>query len=175
MTEDKEIAAMTAIAKALDGIPSEEADTRARVLQWACSRYHVKFGSVPGERAKGPDWKEDSPLKNDGQEIAYDSLADLYQATAPDTDVNRALVTGFWLGKGEARGEFTGLGVNRELKNLGHPVANITDALQSLIDKRPSLVIQTAKSGAARQARKKYKLTVAGVSAVEQMIKTPKK
>jgi hypothetical protein len=57
--------------------------------------------------------------------------------------------------------------LNRELKNLGHEVGNITRALQGNIDEKPALVLQLRKSGGTKQARKIYKLSVAGIKAVE--------
>jgi DNA-binding PadR family transcriptional regulator len=49
-------------------------------------------------------------------------------------------------------------------------VSNITTALSSLIERKPQLVIQTRKSGNSKQARKRYRLTDAGIRAVERMI-----
>ena len=49
------------------------------------------------------------------------------------------------------------------LKDLGHRASNITDALSSAMKEKPALIIQVKKSGSARQARKLYKLTDAGV------------
>jgi hypothetical protein len=42
--------------------------------------------------------------------------------------------------------------------------------LGALQGRKPALVRQVAKSGRTRQARKKYKLTTAGISAVRAMI-----
>jgi hypothetical protein len=166
MSEDKEISAMSAIAKALDGFSEEDADVRERILQWACARYRVKvtIASQKQTERNSNDAKPDSP-----SDAGFTTFADLYHAANPKSDPDRALVAGYWLGQGAARSEFTGMDTNRQLKNLGHPVGNIAVALRSLIDKRPALVMQTAKSGSSRQARKKYKLTDAGVKAIAEM------
>lgn len=66
--------------------------------------------------------------------------------------------------------DFTSQEVNSELKNLGHGVTNITSAFSSLMKRKPALAMQTAKSGATQQARKRYKLTHAGRTAVQSMI-----
>ncbi len=65
---------------------------------------------------------------------------------------------------------FDSQSANTALKNLGHAIANITMALGALIKQKPALVLQTKKSGKSRQARKTFKLTVAGIKAVEDMI-----
>ena len=72
---------------------------------------------------------------------------------------------------GEGQVEFTAQLVNSKLKDLGYGVSNITDAFTTLMKRRPSLVMQTAKQGKSRQARKRYKLTRAGQDEVERMIR----
>jgi hypothetical protein len=62
--------------------------------------------------------------------------------------------------------------VNDELKHLGHGIGNITRAFDRLKRSRPQLVIQTKKAGTTKQARKTYKMTVEGKSAVEQLLQT---
>ena len=46
---------------------------------------------------------------------------------------------------------------------------NITSALDDLIEVRPQLVIQLAKAGTSKQARKRYKVTVAGAKKVQEL------
>jgi hypothetical protein len=47
---------------------------------------------------------------------------------------------------------------------------NITSALDDLIEVRPQLVIQLAKAGTSKQARKRYKVTVAGAKKVQELL-----
>ena len=63
--------------------------------------------------------------------------------------------------------EFDSQRVNSELKHLGYPVSNITRAFDRL---RPTFVQQTKKTGATRQARKRYRLTHEGRKRVEEML-----
>jgi hypothetical protein len=107
---------------------------------------------------------------SDGDDGELEDIADLYDAANPKTDAKRALIAGYWLSVGEGKTEFTGQAANTHLKNLGHGVSNITVALSQLKGQKPSLVMQTAKSGKSKQARKKYKLTTAGVSEVKAML-----
>jgi hypothetical protein len=100
----------------------------------------------------------------------YDTLAECITAAGPRTDAEYALVAGAYLQEKEGLKEITGLPVNKALTHTGHGVGNITDALQSNIDSTPQYVIQIAKSGKSKQARKKYKVTDAGFAEVERMI-----
>ena len=168
MSEDKEIAAMGTIAKALDQFTQGEEETLARVLTWACARYRFLPTGKGGAKEQRP--KGQANERDDNVERTFENLADLYHAAAPKTDVERALVAGYWVRVGEKKEEFGSQEINTALKNLGHGVGNITDAFESLISRKPAFVMQTAKSGTSRQARKKYKLTISGVKQVEQMI-----
>jgi hypothetical protein len=56
------------------------------------------------------------------------------------------------------------------LKNLGHGVKDITKVFSSLIATSPQQVIQTRKSGTSRQARKRYKVTKAGIARVQELL-----
>jgi hypothetical protein len=100
----------------------------------------------------------------------FSNFAELFDAAAPKTQAQKALVAGYWLQVCNAAESFDGFSANRELKQLGHGLANITAALDALKNEKPALALQTGKSGKAKQARKTYKLTVAGIRSVEAMI-----
>ena len=102
----------------------------------------------------------------------FDHLAELFDAAGPATEPERVLVVCYWVTHKDGDSEFTAQTVNSKLKDLGYGVGNITNAFQSLIKRTPALVIQTAKKGTSRQARKRYKLTNAGGSEVERMIRS---
>jgi hypothetical protein len=157
--KDQELTAMMSIAAVLDGFGEEQRDTVERILRWVASRYKV---TLQGPARPGNRGEED-----DG---AFEDFAELFHAAGPRQAPEKALVGGYWLMTGDGKGEFTGMELNTNLKNLGHGLSNVTDALTSLINRKPSFVLQTAKSGKSRQARKKYKLTRAGLDEVRRMI-----
>jgi hypothetical protein len=80
------------------------------------------------------------------------------------------LVVGYWFQVHQGMKDFDSQRVNAELKNMGHGVGNITEAFTRLIDRRPQFVIQTRKSGTARQARKLYRVTNEGIKRVQSML-----
>jgi hypothetical protein len=97
-------------------------------------------------------------------------LAELYSAARPETGAQKVLVGGYWLQVCSQQEEFTAQAVNDGLKETGARVANVTVAFNTLKAANPSLVLQIRKSGKAQQARKQYRLTVAGIRAVDEMI-----
>lgn len=104
------------------------------------------------------------------QENTFTEFAELYAATDPHSGADKALVAGYWLQVCQGAENFPGNSVNSELNHLGHKIGNITNALSSLNNAKPQLVLQLRKSGKTQQARKTYKLSTEGIKKVEEMI-----
>lgn len=108
--------------------------------------------------------------RDQSRNINYGSLAELYSAARPETGSQKVLVGGYWSQVCQGLEEFTAQLVNDQLKEIGAKVGNVTMAFNTLKAANPSLVLQVRKSGKSKQSRKQYKLTTAGIRAVEEMI-----
>jgi hypothetical protein len=156
---------MAALVNALDDL---DAAVRVRVIDWAANRYGVK---VQTARRGGADSAVGAVDDEEQTAPIFKHFSDLLDATqSPSTIAERALIGGYWFQVVQGEGTFTGLQVNNELKNAGHGIGNITDALTTLQSRSPAQVRQVMKSGRTKQARKTYKLTVAGIRAVQTMM-----
>lgn len=162
MPEDPEVAAMSKVASALAGLPE---DTQQRIIEWAAKKYSVILGSQ--RRTTSAVQRPEGGSPNNG---AFNDFVDLYDAASPNAEPERALVGGYWFQEVQQKPSFGGQEVNNALKDVGHGVSNITTALTALQRRKPALVRQMAKSGRSKQARKTYKLTSAGTSAVQRLI-----
>lgn len=159
---DQETQAIGQIASVIDSLGEEQ---RGRVIRYIVDRF-----SIPGAYAKKPTAGSDLGEVNSHTDHEFQDLASLFAACEPNTDSLRALVGAYWIQICENSQNFDGQSVNKELKHLGHGIANITKALHALIAQKPALVLQLRKSGTTRQARKLYKITDAGVKKVKAMI-----
>lgn len=159
--DDDELKAMKTIIQALEPL---DMAARARVLAWAAGRFQIAhLGQAAGLPRIGlKSWQH-------GQ-IQPASFAELFDMAQPGPEKEKALVAAYWTQVIEGNESFGSQSLNFELKNLGHGVGNITDALSQLLRERPALVLQLRKSGASKQARKTYKLTQAGIERVHEMI-----
>src|SRR5262249_24581396 len=101
---------------------------------------------------------------------SFRDFAEFYEATNPSTDSERALVGGYWFQEVKGQSDWGSRVVNAELNGLGHGLVNITTSLSDLMNKKPKLVIQTAKTGSSQQAHKKYRVTGEGLKRVRQML-----
>jgi hypothetical protein len=174
-----EVTAMQALVAALKGLDTESI---GRVLRWAADTYSVSVnvGGGAGNRGGGgrPGSGAGSGSSDSGNgngsmangATQFSDLAELFAATSPESDADRVLVAGYWAQFGEGRPEINSQEINSALKNLGHPIKNITSAFDTLKARKPAPVMQLKKSGTSKQARKTYKRTVAGKNNVELMI-----
>lgn len=163
MSAEKEIGAMSTISSALDDLDS---DARIRVLQWAMSHYGFTSSGLKSSQAPGPSLNSADTSKP-GQHTTF---AELFDAAQPNTEREKAMVAAYWLQVCEFSENFQSQSLNDLLKNLGHGIGNITEALNQLKNDRPALLLQLKKSGSSRQARKTYKLTLEGSKRVDAMI-----
>jgi hypothetical protein len=159
MTDEDEINAMKQISAALG--PLDDL-ARGRVLYWAMSRYRTKASGADGASHAGANSQRDA--------TRFDTFAELFAAADPTTEREKALLAAYWEQVCRAQASLASQTLNDLLKDLGHGVGNITDALSALKDERPALVLQLKKSGTSKQARKTYKLTVEGIRRVQSMI-----
>ena len=161
MTElSKELKAMAQVEAALNELDDEE---RARVMQWASARFGVIVKPGKKDNGEGSD-------AGDIDTTHYATLAELYDAAAPNTDADRALVAAYWFQIRQGAADVEAQAINAELKHMGHRVGNITRAFDALKFHRPAFIIQTRKEGTTKQARKRYKVTGEGKKAVEKLI-----
>jgi hypothetical protein len=163
-----ELAFMKAIAEGAKGL--DDATIR-RVLRWALEALVAPqaVGSTVGNptiTSAAPDAARTAAAERP----QYATLADFFSSCNPATDTEKALVVGYWAQVKEGSPEFDAQSINKELKHMGHGVANITSAFDNLIARKPQFVIQTRKSGNTKQARKLYKLTTEGIRTVERMV-----
>ena len=148
---DPEISAMAKVAEALEDL---DESTRSRVLKWASDRFDVVLAQ-PALQVQQP---------------ATASASEISEETSPSTHPERVLVAGYWHQVIQGQSDLTSGALNKDLKDLGYAVSNISEKFDSLMGTKPQLAIQLKKSGNSRQARKKYKITKAGIDKVNQML-----
>lgn len=167
--QDPEVVAIGKVCEAVAGL---EPDVQQRVIRWAADKFKVAHLGPESPRRQAQnrgDVREEAAAA--AEEVkAFNDFSSFYDAADPQTESQKALVAGYWLQQGNEHQDWTSQAANKELKNLGHGIANITGAFDDLIGQRPRLVIQTRKEGTSKQARKKYKVTGEGIKAVKQLL-----
>ncbi len=168
---DAEVAAIQAVVEALSPL---ETDSRQRVLEYVAAR----FGSTV-QRARS-DSQQDAATRDEDESLegrrksaegpSFETLAELFDAARPRSNPDKALVAAYWVQVCRGSESFASASINKELKNLGHGLSNVTDAINGLKKRKPAPVVQLKKSGKSRQARTIHKVTDTGIRTVEKMI-----
>jgi len=167
MPLDPEIRAITVVCEALEPLEDE---VRRRVLKYVGDRFGVQVPSAmaSGRRAGGAPHADDeeSDIGN------FDGIAEVFTAAGPPKagPEKVLLVAAFIQSQPEHAEGFRSRDISVELKHLGHPVANTTDTLSSLMSRRPQLVTQVRKAGTKRQAQKIYKVTAEGFRVANRLV-----
>jgi hypothetical protein len=167
---DPEFGAMQTLYNALEPLDD---GARMRVVNYILARLEITTTAARddlGTRGNGQDVGEAALREEQAVAPKYGSLAELFDAAQPKTNPDKALAAGYWLQVCQGGESFDGFSANKELKNLGQGLANVTNAIDGLKNQKPALALQLTKSGKSQQARKSYKITVAGIKAVEDMI-----
>ena len=162
----KELEVMGKIASALKQLGDDDSALR-RVLGWAADAHGVNLKLARPQGAVTPGISG-APLDS-GE---YEELAALFAASRPSTEPEKVLVVAYWFTRIKNQVDIESQQVNTELKQMGEGCKNITMPFTALLGRKPQLIIQTRKEGTARQARKKFKLTTAGIKEVERMLAT---
>jgi hypothetical protein len=162
-----EIEAMGQIQKAFDGLEPDEVQ---RVVVWAVDYARTKLGADVAGPVNGGGISSDIGAGRLRQTQQFERVGDLIDRAEPTTGAEYALVATYWFQELQGAENVTGQQVNDELKDLGHGIANITEAFSTLQERRPALARQVEKSGSSRQARKRYRLTQAGIDRVHRML-----
>ena len=170
---DEEIQAMASVSSALSEL---EDDARARVLRWAADRFGVSgldTGVKQVTQAAAASSSTTEASDNDALEEPteeFDTFAELFAQANPSSEAHKVLVAGYWHQVVCSDSEITSAKLNKDLKDLGHSIVNINQKFDTLMGAKPQLAIQLKKSGNAKQARKKYKVTKEGIKKVEEML-----
>lgn len=154
--------ALAKIGAALDPLDDE---SKQLVLRWAAEYFGVPVDAGKKTNLHG---SRDEHEVEGGQ---FTEIAELFVSANPKLQAEKAMVVAYWIQVVQGNAYFTGYQINSQLKDLGHGVGNITAVFNGLIRRKPQCVIQVKKSGTSRQARKSYKLTQAGINAVERLLK----
>ena len=166
-----EFSAFQQVHNALVGLDDE---ARSRVITSVATLLGIGTPTLdprkPGEFVEQVDDEVDDGGVDKVQETSFSEFAELYAATNPGSNADKALVAGYWLQVCQGVESFTAQVLNAELNHLGHKLTHVTDALSQLIAGRPQLVLQLRKSGKTKQARKTYKLSAEGIKRVKEMI-----
>lgn len=120
--------------------------------------------AAPASRSRG------RPRKSDSDEGGAEDLGSLLARWNPSTMSDKALLGAYYLSQVRGEDTVTSQAINSELKRNGLAISNITRAIEANMRPDRPLMVQEKKMGSTKQARKQYRITPAGVDAVERRL-----
>lgn len=160
-------------------------DVKVRVMQWLSNKFGLGdstlvitssmasasggTGTGAGEESNGQAPSKPAPTEAPSGLSSFDSFDEMYRFLRPSSDAEKALASAVYLSSQRNMGEVSSAQVQKELKNIGERVSNITQAISALVKKK--LMLQMGKEGNSQQARKKYRVTPEAVRTVSDMLK----
>jgi hypothetical protein len=164
---DKELNAMNTALSALSDL---EQDAQKRVMSWLQERLKITAPESNPPMTPGNPPVKNLPTASQTSIASFSSLAELLSQANTKTDLQRVLIAAAFEQEHKQKKELTGREINQELQHVGYRSTNVTRSIDSLKAKKPKLMIQTKKEGSSKQAKKKYRVTVEGIKAVQDMI-----
>lgn len=174
--EDQELKAMNEVHTLLRELDDA---SRSRVLNWLFQKFShsglrvEQFGAKGAESTNYINEGRNRGSDSDGTQLMSElsSISDLFAIAEPKSESQKVLLVATFLHQKLGLADLTSRSINDELKHMGHGVSNITATINSLINRKPKLMIQTRKEGKSKQSQKKYKVTVEGINSIKEMIK----
>lgn len=163
---DDELSAMQTVMNAL--VPLDLA-AKQRVIDWVTARLELAPPRSPTNQIR-KNAGATNTVSDGVREADYADFATLFTAAQPITETDKALLAAHWTQTSTGANEFTAKPVNDALKNLGHGASNIARTLTELCDSKPQLVLQLKKSGKTKQAKKTFRVTAEGRTAIKRLL-----
>lgn len=177
---DSELEALNKINEAIRELPE---DAKVRVIAWLINKYSIHSGHSPVLTPKvltnvDTHNEQENIIEPDVMSItSYATAADLLAKCNPNKENEKILIVSAFLQAKNPTKDLTGYEVNHTLKNIGHKVNDFSHNIDSLMKRKPQLMIQTKKSGNTRQAKRNYRVTDEGMKEIERLVNlnTPSK
>jgi hypothetical protein len=95
--------------------------------------------------------------------MKYDSLKEIFNASTTKRTGAKMLLAAAYLQEKESLKELSSYEISSRLKKIGEEVKHPSAAINSLIGKKPPLLLQTGTQGISLKSRRKFRVTEEGL------------
>lgn len=166
-----EFVAMQAVADAVANLtPLETRRVAAWLLEYANQKDDVESTILPStedDLFAATTSREFDVVEQPATPEPLSSIVALYDAVAPRTGAQKAVVAGYWLQKHQEQDFWKAGEVNRLLKSIDVRVSSISIVLTNAVKATQPLIKELGRLGEGQRSRKTFCLTEAGISYVE--------
>lgn len=188
MYHDQEINALSNVFEALKGLNNDQIK---RIIDWVTSKFDLdkpemfkspeqavepfiepvkkRRGRKPGKAV--PETEASQPVTSGIKGfMKYDSLKEIFSAATAKRLGAKILLAAAYLQEKENFKELSSYDVSSRLKKIGQEIKNSSVAINSLMSKKPPLLIQTGTLGAGLKSRRKFRVTEEGLKVARKYI-----
>jgi hypothetical protein len=176
MNQDPEIDALSSVYDTLTGLNQAQIK---RIIDWVTSKFGLSEEKPPVKVSEhqvapppveptepGPKMAQPTPQPEQTAItgfMKFDTVEDLFFSSNVRTVASKILLVAAYLYEKHNLNEFSSFDINSRLKKVGYGVQNITNSINTLMDKEPPLLLQTGKMGDTKQAKRKFQVTEEGL------------
>ncbi|MGD2091158.1 MAG: hypothetical protein PVH61_33595 [Candidatus Aminicenantes bacterium] len=102
--------------------------------------------------------------------MKYDSLEEIFNVSTTKKSGAKMLLAAAYLQEKENLKELSSYDISSRLKKIGEEVKHPSAAINSLIRKKPPLLLQTGTHGASAKSRRKFRVTEEGLRIAKKYI-----
>ena len=102
--------------------------------------------------------------------MKYDSLQEIFNASTSKRPGAKMLLVAAYLQEKENLKELSSYDISSRLKKIGEEVNHPSAAINSLISKKPPLLLQTGTHGSSVKSRRKFRVTEEGLRTAKKYI-----
>ncbi|UCH92405.1 MAG: hypothetical protein JSV88_19200 [Candidatus Aminicenantes bacterium] len=132
-------------------------------------------GRKPGKKKRMVEETQETPLQPVEPKITgfieYDNFEDLLLFSNSKTNTAKILLAAAFLQDKKNLKEFGSYDISSMFKKIGEEVKHPSAAINSLMSKKPPLLVQTGTQGTSKQSRRKFRVTEEGLKMARNYIK----
>jgi hypothetical protein len=102
--------------------------------------------------------------------MKYDSLEEIFNASTTKRSGEKILLASAYLQEKENFKELSSYDISSRLKKIGEEVKHPSAAINTLISKKPPLLLQTGTHGTSVKSRRKFRVTEEGLKTAKKYI-----
>ncbi len=165
-----EFVAMQAIADAVADLSKSE---KRRVAAWLVdyTAQETVSQADTNETSSQIDALAHKPISEGAVEPEpISSFSELYDAVAPKTGAQKAVVAGYWIEKYEGRDSWKASETNKLLKSIDVKISSISIVLTNAVKAAEPMVAELGRLGEGQRSRKTFCLNETGIAFVENRL-----
>ncbi len=126
---------------------------------------------IKGKKESKRGRKSDKDNEKEKKDLTdFDTVLDLFAESKVSKASSKILLMAAFLQEKQGFKEVSSYDINFRLRRIGHGIQNISSAINTVLKKKPALMIEVDKNSSERQSRRRLKVTPEGIKAARKLL-----